>query len=71
MSAGSKGTVWVNWLTDDRRLWTASWQRGPEVESVEGSRETVVAWALAHRADARWIFDSEAGDSGGYVPLLG
>ncbi|MGC5165261.1 hypothetical protein [Luteimicrobium sp. DT211] len=62
----AQAAVFVNWIELDEDLWTATWQRGQESRDVNGTRDEVVAWAIAQDAEARWIFDA---DENGYVPL--
>lgn len=59
---GPLGSVWVNWTDRETDRWWASWQRGEEHHEFDGSKAEAIAWALAHEASYRWIFDCEAGE---------
>ncbi|GMA24751.1 hypothetical protein GCM10025864_25100 [Luteimicrobium album] len=61
-----QAAVFVNWVELGEDLWTATWQRGEESRDIHGSRDEVIAWAIAQDAGARWIFDAT---ENGYVPL--
>lgn len=61
------GSVFVNWVSLEEDLWTATWQRGAEHRGLDGgTREQALAWARSQKASHYWIFSSEADD---WVPL--
>jgi hypothetical protein len=61
-----EGVVWVNWVSKDEDLWTASWERRTEHTGATGTGAEILRWALDRSASQRWIYDSSVGD---YVPL--
>jgi hypothetical protein len=61
-----EGVVFLNWVSLEEDLWTASWERGRQHVGATGTRVEMVQWAMARSASRRWIFDSSADD---YVPL--
>jgi len=66
LDPADRGAVFVNWIAREENRWTASWQRGDEHRSVDGTQDEVISWALAQDASNYWIFSSVADD---FVPL--
>jgi len=61
LDSSELGWVFVNSISKGEDLWIAVWQRGDDHRDVEGSRETVMAWALAQRASHYLIIDDATG----------
>jgi hypothetical protein len=62
-----EGSVFVNWVSLEENLWSATWQRGEKHRGLDGAtRDQALTWARSQKASHYWIFSSEAND---WVPL--